>query len=114
MMSLPFPREDERSPDMTDPEKWLYIIKKVAEEQGYQLEKTATSVEIYVELKHSAAFLVKLNSADYIQVHQWEAEANKGRGEYGRAVYSLRSFSDVSEFCNMLMASARLRAARRD
>jgi hypothetical protein len=81
-------------------------------EHGYNVEKNGSSLSIYVDARHAAAFHIKLNSANYLQVHQWEDAANDGEGDYGRAVYSLRSYSDVVEFCNVLMASARLRARR--
>lgn len=96
----------------TNPEKWLYVIREVAKEQDYQVEETTTSLTIYVDHYHAAAFQVKLSSAEYLQVHQWECDAEGRESRYGRAVYSIRSYTDAVEFCSVLLASARLRARR--
>ena len=50
--------------------------------------------------------------SNYIEVSQWEGE-NEESGGYGRGVYSLRSYSDVVQFCNILLSSSNIRARRR-
>lgn len=92
----------------------MQFVVDVAREQGYIVEDYGSAYTFYVKAHHAAYFHVKINSSKYLQVHQFEAEADKGEGDYGRAVYSLRSYSDVAEFCNVLMSSARLRARRAD
>lgn len=96
---------------MTLAEKWLYIVKKVAEEQNFEVSG-ATAVEIYIDHWHGAGYQLKINSSEYLQVHQWECKADGSEGRYGRAIYSLRSYSDVAEFCGVLLAGARVRARR--
>jgi len=42
----------------------------------------------------------------------WEGDAPNG--SFGRAVYSLRDYSEVAELCNVLLASACYLAGRHD
>ena len=84
-------------------------IKLVGSEQGYDMTEGTRSFEIFIDNYHAVAFKVVANATSgYIQVHQWEG----ANGEYGRGVYSLRSYSDVVNFCNILVASANIRARR--
>jgi len=84
------------------------IIKQLAVEQNYVVEGN----EIHLDKYNAVAYSIQINNAGYIQVHQWEYTDENGSGRYGRAVYSIRSISDAIQFCNVLMASAALRARR--
>ncbi|EMF8837578.1 hypothetical protein V4U24_003191 [Vibrio parahaemolyticus] len=86
-------------------------IKAVGIEQGYEVGDGDRSFEIFIDNHNAVAFKVIANSSSgYIQVHQWE-DSEEG---YGRGVYSLRNYSDVAHFCNILVASAHIRVRRRD
>ncbi|EIT7126872.1 hypothetical protein ACWO25_004522 [Vibrio parahaemolyticus] len=89
----------------------LEQIKLVAEEQGYDIaERGETQFEVYFDNHNAVAFLVYANgSSGYIEISQWEESAE----DFGRCVYSLRDYSDVAYFCNILVASAAIRARRR-
>ena len=91
-------------------EKQKELIKEVAKEHGYQIDGGETVFEIYTDQWHSVAFQIKENSAGYLQVHQWEEDDDDG--QYGRAIYSLRTLSDVIRFCHILISSLNLRAKR--
>lgn len=87
------------------------IIKNVASEQGYKITDGNKRFEVFIDNHNAVAFEVLANSSSgYIQVHQWE-ESLDG---YGRGVYSLRNYTDVVHFCNIMTASASIRARRRD
>ena len=91
------------------------IIKQVATEQGYEITEGYRKFEVYIDRYNAVAFEVWANtSSGYIQVHQWESSEKEGAGKYGRGVYSLRDFSDVIHFCNIMISSAAIRARRRD
>ena len=85
----------------------IKIIKEVALEQTYQVVDEGNSKFIYLANWHGVAFEIKENSSGYLQVHQWEENE-----KYGRAVYSLRSVSDVIHFCSILISSSNIRAKR--
>ena len=87
---------------------WIETIKQVALEQGYEVEDNY----IYLDKYNAVAYSIFENSSGYIQVHQWEYVNDDKDGRYGRAVYSIRSISDVVRFCDVLVASAMLRARR--
>ncbi|HCE1829003.1 TPA: hypothetical protein NJ265_003556 [Vibrio parahaemolyticus] len=89
----------------------LEQIKLVAQEQGYYIEdRGEKQFEVYFDNHNAVAFFVYGNgSSGYIEVSQWEAEAER----FGRCVYSLRSYSDVAHFCNILVSSAAIRARRK-
>ncbi len=88
------------------------LIKEVAEEQNYTLTDGESKFQVYLDNYNAVAFEVWANgSSGYVQVHQWEEEEGS-RGRYGRGVYSIRSYSDAVQFCNILIASANLRARR--
>ncbi|NOS89803.1 MAG: hypothetical protein HOP34_14915 [Methylococcaceae bacterium] len=95
--------------------KLIDIIKEVANEQGYEITDGGRKFEVYIDRYNAASFEVWANSSSgYIQVHQWEFGDNvESTGKYGRGVYSLRSYSDVVHFCNIMMSSAAIRARRR-
>ncbi|MBU9312908.1 hypothetical protein [Burkholderia multivorans] len=89
----------------------LDMIKYVAKEQGFKISDmngSSSKFDLYINRHHGVAFRVSQPS-DYIQVHQWEDNTS----EYGRAVYSIRSHSDAIQFCNILIASAGIRAKRK-
>ncbi|MDN7909916.1 hypothetical protein [Burkholderia cepacia] len=89
----------------------LDMIKSVSKEQGYKIypvNGSGSKFDVQINRHHGVAFRVS-QAADYIQVHQWEDNTH----EYGRAVYSIRNHSDAIQFCNILIASASIRAKRR-
>ena len=90
------------------------IIKKVAEEQKFDIEGAAnkTTFQIYIARWHAVAFQLKVNDSGYVQAHQWECDKDGENGRYGRGIYSIRSFSDCVAFCSILIASAAIRAGR--
>lgn len=94
-------------------EALVEIIKAVAKEQGYEITNDDRKFQVYIDRIHAVAFEVWANSSTgYIQVHQWEAGEANGTGRYGRCVYSLRTYSDVVDFCSIMMSSAKIRARR--
>lgn len=98
-----------------DNEYLLDLIKQVAKEQGYEIDGGNKRFFIYIDKWNSVAYEIKENRVGYLQVHQWEESSeNNDDGKYGRAVYSLRSITDVVKFCSILLASSSLRAKRRD
>lgn len=96
-----------------DFDKLIEIIKKVAEEQGYEVVGGDRKFQVYIDKYNAVAFELWVNSSDYIQVHQWEGGETENNGKYGRGVYSLRNYSDVIHFCSIMMSSAEIRARRR-
>ncbi len=97
-----------------DFDKLIEIIKEVAREQGYEMTNGDRKFQVYIDKYHAVAFEVWANaSSGYIQIHQWEGGETESAGNYGRGVYSLRSYSDVVQFCNIMMSSAAIRARRR-
>lgn len=92
--------------------KWMDTIREVAEEQGFSIDGGEKQFSIDKDQWHSVAFLVKENSAGYLQVHQWEGQNDTEDGLWGRAVYSLRSFTDVIQFCNIVVMSSEIHARR--
>ena len=107
-------REEPEETIMTEQEQWCKIIQDVANEQNYEIENPDyRKFQIFIDRWNAVAFQVFNNtSSGYIEVSQWEGESEEDAG-YGRGVYSLRSMSDVIEFCNILIASANIRARRR-
>ncbi len=95
-----------------DIKKGMDIIKVVSEEQGFEIEGDGKEFSITKDQWHSVAFLVKENSAGYLQVHQWEDIKDLEDGDWGRAVYSLRSITDVIQFCNIVKMSVEIHAKR--
>jgi len=96
---------------VVQPVDLMDMIKYVAREQGYKISNangTGSKFDLYINRHHGVAFRV-LQATEYIQIHQWEDNTN----EYGRAVYSIRSHSDAIQFCNILIASASIRAKRK-
>ncbi len=90
------------------------VIKKVAEEQNYEITGGAKKFQVYIDRYNAVAFEIQANtSSGYIQVHQWEGGDSEEAGKYGRGVYSLRNYSDVVNFCSIMMASAAVRARRK-
>lgn len=90
------------------------LIKKIAEEQGYEIEGSDKQFYISIEHWNAVAYKITENSVGYLQVHQWEEDSEDENGCYGRAVYSLRTVTDVVQFCNVLLASASIRAKRQN
>lgn len=89
------------------------LIKNVAEEQSYSYTDGGAKFEVYLDKHNAVAFEVWANnSSGYVQVHQWEEGDDNSPGKYGRGVYSIRSYSDAVQFCNLMIASANLRARR--
>lgn len=96
-----------------DFEKHIEIIKQVAKEQGYEMTNGDRKFQVYIDRYNAVAFEVWANSSSgYIQVHQWEVGDTEDTSKYGRCVYSLRDYSDVVHFCNIMMSSAAIRARR--
>jgi hypothetical protein len=96
-----------------DFDKLVEIIKEVANEQGYEMTDGDKKFQVYIDKYNAVAFEVWANSSSgYIQIHQWEGGDTETSGKYGRAVYSLRSYSDVVQFCGVMMSSATIRARR--
>lgn len=93
---------------------WLRFIQHVGKEQGFEIEGGESVVRIVIEAHHGVAYRAQINSGGYLQVQQWECDAQGRKGRYGRAVFSIRSFSDVAQFCSVLIASSALRARRRE
>jgi hypothetical protein len=94
---------------------WLAFIEKVADEQEFEVRGKGLSKRLYIDKHHAVAFELKINRVGFLQAHQWEsAPSEESEGKYGRAVYSIRSYSDVAQFCSILLASSNLRAKRRD
>jgi hypothetical protein len=99
----------------TSAQEWLEFIEKVADEQGFEIEGQGANRRLYIDRYHAVAFEIKINRVGYLQAQQWEAGSPEDKeGKYGRAVYSIRSYSDVAQFCAILLSSSNLRAKRRD
>lgn len=92
--------------------QWMDFIEQVAIGQDWQVTRTKLQLRIFDDNHHATAFQVKLNRVGYLQIHAWETSHPKV-DSYGRAIYSLRTESDVVMFCNILMASTAIRAMRR-
>lgn len=92
-------------------EPLLTLIKNVAAEQHYEVTNGQSKFQVYIDRINAVAFEIYANkSSGYIEVSQWEA----GISQYGRGVYSLRNYSDVVNFCGIMMASASIRARRQN
>ncbi len=98
---------------MTDLDKWMLIIKDIASEQKYRIANgDKLQFQIFIKRWNAVAFQVYANkSSGYIEISQWEGNTEE-EAKYGRSVYSLRSYSDVNHFCNILIASSTIRARR--
>ncbi len=98
---------------MTVQEEWVKIIQKVASEQDYEIENPENrKFYIHIDRWNAVAYQVWNNtSSSYIEVAQWEGNSEED-ATYGRGVYSIRSYSDVIHFCNILISSAEIRARR--
>ncbi len=92
------------------PKTWIRFIKEVAQENGFYLSPGKDYFEISKEQKHSAYFHIRNNPSGYLEVCMWEGDDQNGN--WGRAIYSLRTTGEVVEFCNILISSAHLRAKR--
>jgi hypothetical protein len=89
------------------------LIKNVAEEQDYSVTDGDVKFQVFIDRYNAVAFEIWANSSSgYVQVHQWEGGDSADNGKYGRGVYSLRDYSDAVQFCNIMIASAALRARR--
>lgn len=99
---------------MSNAPDWLALIKEVAQEQNFEIEgqNNKTTCKVFIDRWNAVAYSVKINAAGFIQAHQWESSNSDDAGVYGRAVYSIRSFSDCVQFCAILIASAGIRAKR--
>lgn len=87
----------------------FWIIRHFAEEIGYDIEEIGEeNIQLHLNKFHAVDVEVTSNSSGYIQCKQWD----ENREEYNRAVYSLRSVSDVVRFCNILELSEQIRAKR--
>jgi len=96
-------------------DKLIEIIKEVAKEQKYETTDGERKFQIYIDKYNAVAFEIFANSSSgYIQVHQWEGGDTEDTGRYGRGVYSLRNYSDVINFCQIMISSAAVRARRRN
>ncbi|MGA2404393.1 MAG: hypothetical protein ABSG91_22270 [Syntrophobacteraceae bacterium] len=97
-----------------DGNAWVALIKEVARENEFEVVNEAGSTfEITKDYWHIVAFRIVYSSSGYLEVSQWEqGDEENEEGSYGRAVYSLRRTTDVVHFCNVLVASALIRARR--
>lgn len=94
---------------------WIAFIKEVAQENDFQVIGGTSTFEITKDNWHSVAFRVAPNSSGYLEVSQWEqGDEDNENGTYGRAVYSLRSSTDVAQFCGVVVSSGLIRAKRQD
>lgn len=94
-------------------QKLVELIKNVANEQNYSVTGGDVKFQVFIDKYNAVAFEVWANSSSgYVQVHQWEGGESEESGKYGRGVYSLRNYSDAVQFCNIMIASAALRARR--
>jgi len=94
-----------------DTKKALWFIKSVADEQEYKVEENGeTGLLVWLGKRHGVDFEISINASNYIQCNQWDEQEE----EYGRAIYSIRSQSDVTHFCNILISSSLIRAKRRN
>ncbi len=84
----------------------IQTIREVANNNKFKTTDGEKNFEIYKDRVHSESFKIKINSHGYIQVHEWEDE------NYGRCIYSLRTFNDIINFCNILITSTNIRAGR--
>jgi hypothetical protein len=91
---------------------YVEIIKQVAIENDLIVEGTENEFSIDVNKYHHVAYLVKINSSGYLQIHQWENANDSSEGEWGRAVYSLRCLSDIIQFCSIVLMSTQIYARR--
>ena len=99
----------------SEAKEWLAFVEKVAEEQEFEIRGKGAVRRLYIDKHHAVAFELRINGRGFLQAHQWEAATTEDtEGKYGRAVYSIRSHSDVAQFCAILLASNNLRAKRRD
>ena len=92
-------------------ENWVQLIKQVAEEQGFEVSRGEASFTINIDKWHAVAYQLKTNRAGYVQAHQWEGDEENSN--WGRAVYSIRSFSDAVTFCQILINSSSIRGNRK-
>ncbi len=99
---------------MTKQEEWIKLIKNVSLEQEYEINNEDNlKFQIYIDRWNAVAFEIYNNkSSGYIEVSQWEGNS-EDNAIYGRSVYSIRNYSDVVNFCNILISSAKLRARRK-
>lgn len=99
---------------MTKQEKWVEIIQKIATENEYEVENPENQkFYIYIDRWNAVAYQVWNNkSSGYIEVAQWEGNSEE-ESTYGRGVYSIRSYTDAINFCNILISSTSIRARRR-
>jgi hypothetical protein len=96
-------------------DRLIEIIKSIAIEQGYEITDGERKFQVFIDNYNAVAFEILVNSSSgYIQVHQWEGGDTVDGGKYGRGVYSLRNYSDTINFCNIMIASAAIRARRRN
>jgi len=85
-------------------ETWVQLIKKVGEEQGFEVEGGDRVFTISIDRWHGVSYQLKVNTSGYVQVHQWEA-GEDNEGIWGRAVHSIRNFSGAVMFCQILINS---------
>ncbi|WP_392552939.1 hypothetical protein RHO14_03480 [Orbus wheelerorum] len=93
----------------------IKIIKDVATAQNYEITGSDKEFDVCIERWNAVSFLIRENGSGYLEVHQWEPIPGiKSHGQYGRAVYSLRSVSDVIQFCSIMISSSAIRAKRKE
>jgi hypothetical protein len=89
------------------------IIKKVALENKYIVgDGTKLFIVQYDDKWNAVDFRILENADGYLEVHQYEEKREEEPERYGRAVYSLRTISDVILFCELLINSVTIRARR--
>ncbi|UTV30809.1 hypothetical protein [Photobacterium atrarenae] len=89
------------------------LIAEIGREQGYHVYEDNTQLQIYFERdKHGVAFKIvdstheRARQENWLQVHQWECD------DFGAALHSLRSLSDVVAFCQTLVTFSQIKARR--
>ena len=93
---------------------WLTFIANVGDEQGFEVDRLKSFLRVYIDRHHGVAYRIQSNNAGYLQAQQWECDSKGRKGRYGRSVYSMRSCSDVAQFCAVLIASSDIRARRKE
>ena len=92
-------------------DKYKEIIIKVAKENDITIDDSGDTFIVHKNRYHAFDYKLVSQANGYTIVYSWE-ESEDEENPCGRAVYSLRSYSDVVKFCNLLMASSDIAAKR--
>ena len=88
---------------------WTKVIKEVAEQNEFSYTEGDSYYRIKSnrDLHHSIGFQIDTSRSGFLEVSELDDE-----GECMRAVFSIRTTSDVVQFCNILICSEIIRARR--